>query len=293
MLRQVRVSAAAVGVGLLLAQTVASADPTKVDCVEAADRAQSLQRQSKLLEARAALRICVAPTCPVLVQHDCVQWLNQADRSQPTIAFSVKDGAGGDRLEVQVSIDGQPSQALGGGALEVDPGEHSFAFSVTGQPTVTKNFVIVESERGRREVIVLGSPGATIPTGPVAPAPSPQQGYGTQRIVGIASMGVGGAALAIGAAFGALTLSNISDQKTDCPTAGSKCILPAEAASAHSTAITDGAISTTAFIAGGVLVATGVVLFLTGAKPDASPPRTALVPGVGAHGGSLLLTGVF
>jgi hypothetical protein len=300
----VRTCALVVAAGLLFrASTADAAAPTKAECIDAYDRAQVLQHQSKLIEARAALRTCVQSTCPAAVQQDCGGWLEQANRAQPTIAFSVKDGSGNDRSDVRVSVDGRVlAERLGGAAFEVDPGEHTFTFTSTGppEPEMTRRLVVVEGDKGRRELLVMGAtPPSPAPLGPptLPPAqPEASQGHPTQRLLGIVSMGVGGAALVVGGIFGALTLSNVSTQKTDCIDSSKPggCPLYGPASAAHSAAVTDGAVSTGAFIAGGVLVVAGATLFFTAGRSDPHPAAHAiLTPNVDAHGAGLLLRGSF
>jgi hypothetical protein len=58
--------------------------------------------------------------------------------------------------------------------------------------------------------------------------------------------------------------------------------------------MTDGTISTVAFIAGGALLVGGAVLFFT-AHPSSQQPATGVLftPSVGPGGGGVLLTGAF
>jgi hypothetical protein len=134
-----------------------SGDVTKDQCVDANTKAQSLRRSSKLVAARAQLAICADPRCPAMVRDDCTQRIDELEKVQPTIVFDAKDGAGNDLSEVRVSMDGKPFVGrLDGTALAVDPGPHAFTFEVTGQPIVTRGFVLKEGEKLRRERIVIG-----------------------------------------------------------------------------------------------------------------------------------------
>ncbi len=64
----------------------------------------------------------------------------------------------------------------------------------------------------------------------------------------------------------------------------------------QSSAKTDGAVSTVAFIAGGVLLATGAIVFFTGGHRDqgaSQAPAIAVAPAVGPGQAGLLLGGAF
>ncbi|HEY6461287.1 MAG TPA: hypothetical protein VIY73_14075, partial [Polyangiaceae bacterium] len=73
------------------------------------------------------------------------------------------------------------------------------------------------------------------------------------------------------------------------------CPRYSQAASDHSSAQSDGTISTVAFIAGAALLAGGAVLFLVSGHPSETPTTGALVvaPSVAPGGGGFFLRGVF
>jgi hypothetical protein len=134
-----------------------SGDVTKDQCVDANSKAQPLRRAGKLVAARAQLAICADPRCPGIVRDDCTQRLDDLERVQPTIVFDAKDSAGNDLSEVKVSMDGKALVGrLDGTAIAVDPGPHAFTFEVSGQPNITRGFVLKEGEKLRRERIVIG-----------------------------------------------------------------------------------------------------------------------------------------
>src|SRR5208283_503062 len=91
------------------------------------------------------------------------------------------------------------------------------------------------------------------------------------KILGLTTGAVGVAGLAVGGIFGALTLTAVNQQKTDCSSA-SACSNRAQALSDHSTVSTDSTVSDVGFIAGGALLAIGAVLFFT--APSSSPATT-------------------
>jgi hypothetical protein len=302
-----RVALAAVLVAAGVVSGPARADVTKSQCIDANTRGQELRRDGKLSAAGEAFRTCSVPSCPALLRDDCTRRLDEIEHAQPTIVFDAKDAGGRDLSAVKVTVDGKPlTERLTGAPLAVDPGEHVFTFEVAGQPPSSQTFVVKEGEKDRRERIVLGGGAAPAPTPsgpaqgpapaspPASSAPPPDEGMGTRKILGLTAAGLGVVGVGVGAVFGLMTSSQASQQKTDCASATS-CKSHDAALSDHSSASTDGAISTASFIAGGVLLAVGGVLFFTGGHAAEPGATTALVvaPSVGPGGAGMLLKGEF
>jgi hypothetical protein len=309
-------SGAALGLTLALSLVSASASAqqlTKDQCIEANTRAQHLRTDGKLSESRELLRKCADPACPAIIRSDCTKRIDELQTVQPTIAFDVKDASGAAVSAVKVTVDGKLlADKLDGTALPVDPGQHDFTFEAQGQPVVRRTLIVIEGVKARREVIVLGSADGTVPAPPPPPPPAPLVtekdpfaheapasatpsgvGMGTQKLLGLIAGGVGVAGIAVGGVFGAMTISEKNKQVDAC---GSACSPAAHAQGAtdHSNALTDGTISTVAFIAGGALLVGGAVLFFT-AAPSSQQPTTGFVvaPSVGPGGGGVLLRGDF
>jgi hypothetical protein len=269
---------------------------TKAQCIDANTKAQDLRRDGKLSAARDQLRVCTSPVCPGLVRSDCTKRLDELEAAQPTVIFDVKDGSGHDLTDVMVTIDGHPlADKLDGTALEVDPGQHEFVFRLAGQEPVVEKMLIKESEKARREKVVIGPPPPAVPA---HPAPPPIEASadtsGTRRMLGLVAGGVGVAGIAVGSVFGLLTSSAINKQKNDCSSA-SNCPHYAEASAAHDTWTVDGTVSTVAFIAGAAFLVGGAALFFTASHPTEHPAATGwvVVPSVGPSGGGMLLRGEF
>jgi hypothetical protein len=107
----------------------------------------------------------------------------------------------------------------------------------------------------------------------------------SRRTLGLVVGGVGAAGLVAGSVFGALTFSQWSQVKQACGADLSGCpagATPSGPAGARSNAVTFGTISDIGFIAGGVLLATGAVLYLT--APRASVGLQITPGGVAAAG---------
>jgi serine/threonine-protein kinase len=170
--------------------------------------------------------------------------------------------------------------------------------------------MIYEGDKGRRERIQLGAAAAVPPPSastsmvPAVPAPetpattgSPSSELGTQKIVGLTLGGAGVVGVGVGSVLGLLTISAWSSVKNACGPGGTtSCAAsnPSTVTSDHNTAQTDGTISTVAVIAGGVLFATGLVVFLTGGHHGhEESPAVAVVPSVGPGQAGVALIGAF
>jgi hypothetical protein len=293
-----------IAAALCLVPTPSRADLTKGQCVDANTKGQDLRRDGKLTAARELLRQCASASCPVMVRDDCTKRLDELESAQPTIAFEVKDASGSDLSDVQVSVDGKLlADRLDGTALPVDQGSHVFTFTVAGQPPITRTFLLIEGEKRRREQIALGSVSLPVSGAPPASAGStsaepeaPARGMGTQKVLGLVAGSAGVAGIVVGGVFGAMTLSEVSQQKSACASATPMaCPNPTQAASDHSAGEMDHTISTVGFIAGGVLLVGGAVLFFT-ARHTSEPravTRLVVVPSVGPSGGGMFLKGEF
>jgi hypothetical protein len=225
-------TAAALAAALSFAPA-ARADVTKSQCIEANTSAQSLRREGKLSEARAALAVCSDAQCPALVRDDCTRQLDVIAQEQPTVVFDAKDGAGADLSAVRVTVDGRAlTDHLDGTALPLDAGTHVFVFEAAGVPATTVTLVIKVGETRRRVDVTLAVPGARPAasatgagtaaggagaTDTVAPATTTDT-TGSRRTLGWVAAGAGGVGLAAGTLFGILAASKWSATKNDCAT---------------------------------------------------------------------------
>jgi hypothetical protein len=280
-----------------------------------------LRLDGRFVLARERFGACSIPSCPVMIREDCTRRLRELDGAQPTIVFDV---VGAVPSSVQVTVDGQPvTDRLDGSALRVDPGAHTFVFVTEGREAATLQLSIKEGQKDRRETVTLKAaalpppspavvtvpsvaPGPAVRSGaplaepPAQVGPPSRRGMGPQRTAGLVVGGIGIAGLAVGGAFGVLTLSAVSQQKSDCATV-TNCPQPKSADSEHSTAFTDGTVADVAMIGGGALLALGATLFFTApGTSNAEAPRTTagyrvgpwfLRPAVGPSGAIVLLGG--
>ena len=159
-------------------ETLARADELadeKQACAAAAEDAEQMRIDARLLAARERLVRCSRPVCPAAVRNDCAQWMTEVVAAIPTVVLGVRDGRGQDVLSARASIDGVPvAHALEGKPLEVDPGVHTFRFESAS--AATEQVVLIrEGEKSRAVTAALdtGLAAPIAPSGSVSPPPSP------------------------------------------------------------------------------------------------------------------------
>lgn len=282
-------------------QPASAADPTTADCLGANEHAITLRAQNKLREARSQLLVCAAETCPTDIRNECARRVGEVNASMPTLVFEAKDAAGNDLSAVRVTMDGHPLvERLEGTALSIDPGEHKFSFETSGQPTVAKQFVIRAGEKDRRERITFGASAPFEPTSsatttfnpasqPVDRSEAEAAPRSTQRILGWSGVGLGAVGVALGVVFTAQKSSKDSDADAICPT-GKGCSAGdnARIRSLTDEANTKGTLAAVSFVAGGLLVAGGLVAVFT--APDKSR-AVSIAPAIGPNFRGFLVAG--
>lgn len=187
---------------------------------------------------------------------------------------------------LSITRDGTPiAEAVWDVDAPVDPGEHVVVADAPGKRSWTGR-VTVAPDAGH----------ATLVVGPLADAPKSAGGEyvrtsGTAfRVVGISLLGVAAAGIAIGAAYGVITLNKSAQLKSDC--AASSCTTDdAWAVALHDEAVTARLVSTVAFIGGGAALVGGLVFLLTAPKDRVT--RLAFAPYSDGTGAGLFATGTF
>ena len=120
------------------------------------------------------------------------------------------------------------TEKLEGTALSLDPGPHNLTFEAPGQPTVTKQIVVREGEKDRREMVQVGTSGALRrrhsqeprrgPGDPQGVLPdSAHTGPSGRRTGAYVAGGVGVAGLLVGAIGGGAMLAQKSTMSANCP----------------------------------------------------------------------------
>ena len=163
-----------------------------------------------------------------------------------------------------------------GVAIPVDPGKHTIDASAPGYSTFTTSIEIKGD--GAKETVVVPELEAS-GTGGAAGG-----GGGGLKVAGLAITGVGAAGLVLGAVFGGLALGAKGSASDNCTSDLLHC--NAQGIDSLDSARTFATVSTTGFIAGGVLVVGGLVLFFTAPKKEAAPAVSLSL----GHAGTLGLT---
>jgi hypothetical protein len=141
--------------------------------------------------------------------------------------------------------------------------------SLTTDGATTKVIIPVIEEPPPSPVVAAPPPPRVAPVGP-PPTEQPSDGS-TQRTLGLITGGVGLVGIGIGTFFGIQSMSKNSDAQSECDATGCS----PTGVTLRNDAISAGDVSTVSFIAGGVLFAGGVTLFLTApSRPAATPARS-------------------
>lgn len=208
---------------------------------------------------------------------------------RPTIPTLKVRVIGAPLAEVQVTIDGTSvaTTLLASGRL-VNPGNHEVVGVHAGQRVrasatlgegqnrqLELRFSSVASAEEQQPASTISAPASSAPADTPAdapPAPSPRNARRTWAVVALAA---GGAGLAVGGVTGFLALGKRQELddtgkcSDGCPTS-----LTADVNQLN----TYRTVSTVAFIAGGVLAATGITLWVTAPSPKGTQARASFGP---------------
>lgn len=201
-------------IALMGLTSVARAEPSKAECIDAHSRGQDARDQGKLTLARKLFLTCAQSSCPQLVVNDCARWTDEIVRLQPTVTFAARDSGGTDLPDTTLYIDGVlvATRLDDGRPRDIDPGKHVVRFSHRGR-NQTLTVVVGAGERGRSVVALfprLGGPQVGPQGAAVAPVPPPVDRV--ERPMGAVALLIGGAVLAVGGAtFGTYQVSTIPD----------------------------------------------------------------------------------
>ena len=170
--------------------------PSKEQCVNAYQGAQVDLKQSALGSAREKIAICLASSCPHVLQTDCADWLKSIDARQPSVVLSFQGKDGTPMTGVTATLDGKPfAGKTDGRAVDVDPGEHTFTFAPPGEAKVDVRVIVREGEKSQKVDAISKLYVTTKPTSTMTPPASPQPAR-TERPVPWQVYALGGVGLA-------------------------------------------------------------------------------------------------
>jgi hypothetical protein len=277
--------------GSLLAAS-ASADGTS-ECLQAASKGQVLRDNAKIVEARELFVLCARPQCPAMVRSDCATWLEAADKNVPTVVIRAKNVAGGDVVDFRMQIDGVPLTTSSAGlAIPLDPGSHELHFQLPDGTGVDRTIVVLEGQKNQPIEVVLGKPGEKVLADAFKPGDS--RTVSPWKVAGVVVGGTGVLSVAVGAIFGILASSSWSEAKSLCGGNPGACTDTKTAGPYQSTAETEGTVSTITFIAGGALIAGGLVMFFaSGSHSGNSSSGAVVTPTLGPGLAGLSVVGRF
>lgn len=185
--------------------------------------------------------------------------------------------------------------------LPIDPGDHEIGANAPGKKTWTEHVAIAANA----STVTIVVPGLLDDPNAGAAALGAGQGHGAgngnanggaetpqkdgkgQRLLGVGAVGIGIAAAGVGTIFGLMAKSkNDASYSDGCHE--NSCLQPG--LDDRSAAKTDALISTIGFVASGVLIAGGAVLYLTAPHKSA---KATIAPAVGPKSAGLSLGATF
>lgn len=194
---------------------------------------------------------------------------------------------------VEVRRDGKVLESGSYGTpMPVDPGHHAIDATAPGKLAFHAEIDVGGRGANARVVVKLADAPAAPPEHlavpvatpqPTSPEPPPTGRGNGMRTAGLSTLGVGVAGIVVGAVFGGLALGKKNDAAPDCLPDFSKCTSAGKAL--VDDGLTFGTVSTVAFVAGGVLAAAGLTLFLL--APSSNKHVTAFVSPTGVFVGGV------
>lgn len=279
-------------VGTTLSTGARAQEPT---CTEGYEQGQVLRKAGKLLDARKLLRVCVNKCTRTAFTKACGDWLHQVEGEIPTVVLWVKEADGTTPANIRSTLDGNPlATRFDGRPIEVDPGSHTFAFTLAGRAPKEVRVMVPQGAKNQLVSVTLATPAKLSPpasptpavhTPSVSAAATDQTGGSAVTTVGWTVAGVGVVGLGIGGFFGWQAISKNNDAGCD---SNSVCTSPELRKEAQSA----GTASTVGLVAGGLLVGGGVALVLLAPKGHAQGgTHASATPWVSQDAGGWMVSG--
>lgn len=232
--------------------------------------------------------------------------LARAAALEPNLAkLAISVDSASDVPGLEVKRDGvRVGHAEFGVAIPVDPGTHVVDATAPGkQPFAGKVDVAAKQANAALTVTLVDAPQAApapapAPAAAPAPAPAPapvtpEQPSGTwsgQKTVALIVGGVGVVGIGVGSAFGLIAKSKNDQALQNCRTSTLCSQTGLDLTNDAKSAAT---VSTVAFVAGGVALAGGIVLWLTAPSHASSATGLAVSPLVGSSVGGATVSGTW
>lgn len=161
-------------------------------CVEDHKLVQTARESGQFLASREAAARCAQASCPRLIREDCAAWYMELEQQTPSLVLDVRDPAGRDVAEPQVTL-GARALDVHGRAVALDPGTYELRVEAPGFEPRSERIVLRQGEKNRRVTLTL-QPSGALPAARARPAASP-------AVIGLGAFGLAGlgtfAALAI------------------------------------------------------------------------------------------------
>jgi serine/threonine-protein kinase len=179
---------------------------------------------------------------------------------------------------VRVSRDGSAlDSGMFGVGIPMDPGVHAMVISGEGKLSVERSVTVPAAQANCPETVFAfpkladapkPPPGSKDPNGD-KPVTHEEKGFGTQKILAVTAGGLGVVSTAVGTVYAldAINKKNDAGCNNGCPDAKSQTLTRQAGQSAD--------LATAFFITGGVLIAAGVVLWIT--APSGEKASTAVL----------------
>ena len=234
-----------------------------------------------------------APRAFVDAQASAAQEAKELDARIPTLLIRVEGNGASDAT---VTMDGTPlPAAMIGIAAPINPGTH--ALRAVGKDGTSAE-LRVKLSPGSRETVVLqlraaeptpapGAAPAAAPAAATSPAPGgetapPRSGLELGKVLGWIGVGVGVAGLAVGTAFVAVNRTKRTDADAMCSSTGCPLSSRTQIESLDQQADDAATGAWVGYVAGGALLATGLVLLFTSGEAKKKDAPSGLHPWIGA-----------
>ncbi len=203
--------------------------------------------------------------------------------------------AGWSAGEARVRVDEKPTSLDTDGVFLLDPGTHNVLVSLAGKTSALAKLTARDGSTQdfapQFEAEASVPPPTPVSASPVTVRDTPVEGPGSTRTIGFIVAGIGAAGIAVGAAFGLMTLSRRNE--ANCP---DKVCASATDRDKIGDAKTFSTVATIGFGVGLVGIATGAYLVITSSSSASGPPaaaRARFTPLMGPTGAGIGVDGIF